>query len=206
MTRATSGSASSHARARWAAFPGECSNPDAAGLIGLGHWPSSRAAERAAVHPFASRIGVMLTWQPAPRRARRRDLRPDCRISRPPSGLPASEPAFAGPILARPRVSLRHAPFVASQARSRRRRESDASLEVSFPFSARWPQRAVRGSRASGRSRFGVCSFTEDPRVHGPSPAKRRPCGFTLFGCEAVVLDARTNYRLRRRESQSAPP
>jgi hypothetical protein len=56
-----------------------------------------------------------------------------------------------------------------------------------------------------GRSRSGVSSFANDPRVHGTSPAKRRPCGFTLLGCEAVVLDVRTNYRLRHRESQGVP-
>jgi len=44
-------------------------------------------------------------------------------------------------------------------------RRSDASLEVSVPFSACRPRCAVRGGQASGRSRFDVTSPVCDPRV-----------------------------------------
>jgi len=95
--------------------------------------------------------------------------------------------------------------IVASHTRSRRRYESDASLEVCRPL-----QRTLAATRCPWLPclrtiplrRFPTCRRPARPRT---SPAKRRPCGFTLLGCEAVVLDVRTNYRLRFRRSQRTP-
>lgn len=52
------------------------------------------------------------------------------------------------------------------------------------------------GQPASGRSRYGVCSPVCDPRVRGPFAYRRRPCGFSLCECDAVLLDVRASGRL----------
>jgi hypothetical protein len=154
----------------------------------------------------------MLARRPAPRRVHRRALHsgpgrsnrqsfPDARSANPRSPVrsslvcPDTPPAIYG--------KLCHGP--SCRTCSRRRVGSDASLEVSFPFSVRWPRCAVRGCRAFGRSRSGVSSPASDARVHGPSPAKRRPCGFTLLGCDAVVLECGPTAACGERGSQFPP-
>jgi len=49
--------------------------------------------------------------------------------------------------------------------------------------------------------RFATCRRPARPRK---SPAMRRPCGFTLLGLDAVVLECGPCYRLRCRRSQFA--
>lgn len=80
----------------------------------------------------------------------------------------AGEPVIPGPILARVRraniVALSHGRCV---------KRSDASLDVSVPFSACRPRCAVRGGQASGRSRSDVSHRSATRAFHGtqgPSP------------------------------------
>jgi hypothetical protein len=144
---------------------------------------------------------VMLACQSAPRRARRRAFVrvPNQSAA---SRTPVDESTFAGPILARLR---RHERVVIPNYATGVVLNRTPLLRFSFPFSVHWSRRAVPGCRALRTiplRRFLPCRRPARPRN---SPAKRRPCGFTLLGCEAVVLDVRTNYRLRLSESQGVP-
>lgn len=154
----------------------------------------------------------MLARRPAPRRVHRRALHsgpgrsnrqslPDARSANPRS--PVRSSLVCPDTFSAVCSKLCHGP--SCRTCSRRRVGSDASLEVSVPFSVRWPRCAVRGCRAFGRSRFGVSSPASDPRVHGPSPARRRPCGFTLLGCDAVVLECGPTAACGERGSQFPP-
>ena len=100
----------------------------------------------------------LATW-PAPQRA-----------SFAPDRSPKQSALTSRSTTTNPSSPVRHTPRSPRETKSRRSthaapKQPDASLEVSFPFSAFQPRCAVRGGQASGQSRFGVCSPACDPRV-----------------------------------------
>jgi len=126
----------------------------------------------------------LATW-PAPRRA-----------SFAPDRSPKQSALTSRSTTTNPSSPVRHTRRSPRETKSRRSthaapKQPDASLEVSFPFSAFQPRCAVRGGQAPDNpaSAFALRRAT---RASATFALRRRPCGFSLCGCDAALLDVRT--------------
>jgi len=143
---------------------------------------------------------MLATW-PAPRRA-----------SFAPDRSPNQSALTSRPTARNPSSPVRHTPRSPRETKSRRSthaapKQPDASLEVSSP-SARSNRDALSGAAKRPDNPASAFYLRRATRASATFALQSRPCGFSLCGCDAALLDVRTcvacGFAIESRRAEAA--